>query len=808
MYKIILLFFIIAFTVKTEAQPFDNKVLKEKFELYHKAHPPTKLFVHIDKTVYTNNEKIWFGAYLINHFENRYPYSFLSVFLTRSDSRQIILAEKFKLQDGLSLGSILLPDTIPPGSYLLTSYTSTINKDGFPVASFSLPIEIKNTTRQNFTANITLLDSVVSNNIVRTKVTVLDNALISKNKIRPVVSYSTGQGTEHSFILKGTETIITIPKEQLTGNRPVLLTTVRYGNEVRYFSTPLPVSDPKKISVRFYPEGGGLSDGIPCQVGWEAKTATGNPINVKGLLMKDNKVIDHLESNSLGVGKFRFIPTAASTYSLKISAGRYLKKDSTVFLPKIAATGIGLHLDQAAVNDTLMVSLYSREKKQVQILIHNYQGDYLLVRAMLTDNANNIQLPLQTLPRGLATITLLDEGGSPLAERLLFCHYRDSTSTRLQTDKSVYGKNDSVKIKLTLKDKSGKPLRGVFSAAVVQGSRLTGNFRDIETSIYLSQSLGQLPQDPSAMGFKNKEYLEDILLIKGWRKYTWQDLIAVKATDTLQNLALLRTKGNIKLHQKPLSSPVQVLALGGTEITLISTGNDGSFFLDPKQLISTSGNKIKLMVNNSKSNYEIHVDDPYQRINTQLSLDWNEEYHVGVTNNSNTADQDMKGLQNIINLQAVEIKASKNNSMIYGFKGEPGTNACGDYVDEAGHLNYEKSEHRFKPINGKLYMKRTDLEGAYFKVEPVYYTGCTTEEKHQGIAISGIYSGKEFYDAGNNSENPYGSTLYWRSGIMTNAAGEAEFTLRTDELADTFRIIVQGVTSDNLIYGTGGFNVK
>lgn len=808
MYKIILLFFIIAFTVKIEAQPVDNKILKEKFELYHKAHPPTKLFVHIDKTVYTNNEKIWFGAYLINHFENRYPYPFLSVFLMRSDNRQIILAEKFKLESGLSSGNILLPDTIPPGSYLLTSYTSAINKDGFPVASFSLPIEIRNTTRQNFNANIILLDSAASSNVVRAKITVLDNELGSKNKTRPVVSYSTGQGTEHSIVVKGSETIITVPKEQLSGNRPVLLTTVRYGNQVRYLSTPLPGFGSEKIIVRFYPEGGGLSGGIPCLVGWEAKTATGNPIKVKGLLIKDNKVIDHLESNSFGAGKFRFIPTAASTYSLKISAGRYLKKDTTVFLPKIAATGIGLHLDQAAVNDTLMVSLYSREKKQIQILIHNYQGDYLLVRAMLTDNAYNLQLPLQTLPRGLATITLMDEGGRPLAERLLFCHYRDSTLARLQTDKSVYNKNDSVKIKLALKDKSGQPLRGVFSAAVVQGSRLTRNFRDIETSMYLSQSLGQLPQDPSVMSFKNKDYLEDILLIKGWRKYTWQDLIAVKATDTLQNSALLWIKGNVKLHQKPLSSPVQILALGGAEITLISTGNDGSFVLGSNQLITTSGNKIKLMVNNSKNNYEIRVDDPYQRINTRLSSDWNNEYSVGVTNNSNTIDQDMKGLQNMINLQAVEIKASKNSTAINGFKGEPGTNACGDYVDEFDYLNYEKSEHRFKPIKGKLYKKRTNLEGAYFKVEPVYYTGCTTEEKHQGIAISGIYSGKEFYDAGNNSENPYGSTLYWRSGIITNAAGEAEFTLRTDELADTFRIIVQGVTSDNLIYGTGGFKVK
>lgn len=807
MIKTILLLLLLLTVTQIQAQQINNELLQKKFELYRKVHPITGLFLHTDKTLYTNNEKIWFSAYLINPFPKMESNPFISVFLMRCDDRKVVTERKFKLVGRLSSGSILLPDTISPGSYQLVSYTSEIDKQGIPLATFSLPINIKNTTLQNFNASLAILDSIATNDTVRIKVTIQDKIATKKIKTQPVISYSIGKNWKRSIIIKGTELIISIPKEQITGQKPKLLTAISYGQQVQRLSITLPKPVTKKINVQFYPEGGNLLGGLPNLVGWEARTDEGMPIQISGQLLKDNKVIFQINSNQFGIGKFQLTPIAGSSYSLRISAGSYLKYDTMFVLPKIRLTQLGIHLNEAAINDTLMFSLYSLAIKPVQILVHNYRGDYLLAKVILKNSENKLKLPLQNMPRGLATLTVLDNQGQPLAERLLFCHYNDSTSLKLKADKSHYQKNDSVKIKLTLKDRVGNPLKGVFSAAVVQSSRLAQNFRDIETSVYLSQELGQLPANISGVNFRNKLYLEDILLIKGWRRYTWQDLVTVKPADTLQGL-LPRIKGNIQLRGKSLKSPAELLVFGGTDVALIPTGTDGTFFLEPNQLITSGINKIRLAVNNSNKDYQIVIDDPYHLINNQLSSTLSIFEETKVLTNSSTDDRTIKGLQNMISLQSVVVKGSTYNGKLNGFKGEPGVNACGDYVDEYDYLNYEKSENRFKPISGKLYKKRTDLHGSYFKVEPVYYTGCTTGEKPQGFLIDGIYEGKEYYNHGTSISNFYGTTLYWRPGLTTNAAGEAEFSFVTNELSDNFRIIVQGITSNNLIYGTGEIKVN
>ena len=42
-----------------------EKAILEKLTLYTKANPDNLLFVHTDKTIYTNNETIWFSGYLV-----------------------------------------------------------------------------------------------------------------------------------------------------------------------------------------------------------------------------------------------------------------------------------------------------------------------------------------------------------------------------------------------------------------------------------------------------------------------------------------------------------------------------------------------------------------------------------------------------------------------------------------------------------------------------------------------------------------------------------------------------------------------
>lgn len=810
MYKTVLLLAFFLSNLTVQAQSIDHALLEEKFQFFSKRDLSTALFLHIDKSVYTNNEKIWFAAYLIDTPQNQESHNLLSIFLVGENRLKSELEAKFKIEKGVSSGSLRLPDTIPPGSYRLVSYTNVLDNSGSPVAQFSVPIEIKSITQQSFTSKLTLLDSLPRNGMVRVKISVETKNAQALGKNLPVVTYSIGNDNVHSAILKTNDLIIEVPLEQLTQAKSTLLAKVNYNNQVQHLSIGLPNVGKKRIDIRFFPEGGNLSNGLPGHVGWEARTDHGNPIAITGFLLKGNEVIDTVETNSYGIGRFELRPDNEGVYTLKIHSGDYLSGDTVFALPKSRLNLIQLHLPDAVVNDTLGVNIYSLQTTPVQIIIHNYGKDYVFFKIPRLHSLNKLRLPLDKLPKGLSTITILDEAGRPLAERLFFAHYGDSISTSLNTEKAIYGKNDTVRVKIKMIDRHKKPVQGMFSAAVVQLNRTGANLADIESSVYLNHNLGMLPPDPLGKGFRNKDYLENILLIKGWRRYTWQDLLDTKPEDTLLNHQKLQIRGYVQVNNKPLKSPVKILAMNSEGVAIIESDNNGSFDFLTEQLIIRGDNKVKLMVNGTRERkYQINIDDPYNQMNNKLTKQLERRYSSGVTDNSSSFAQELKGLQHSINLQTVNIKAGKRSSSLTGYHGEPGANACGDYVDEFDYLNYVRSANKYKPEVGKQYLKRTDLEGNYFKVEAVIYNGCTDQYKIDGLTMNGISDGKEYYASEEEkSNNPIRSTMYWQSGLFTDASGEAELRFSAGELSDNFKIVIQGITTDNFISVYGMITVK
>ncbi|GAA4904636.1 hypothetical protein [Mucilaginibacter defluvii] len=807
MSKIVYILFFFSTICRLQAQSLDNEILATRFKTFSKSHTAIGIFMHSDKNVYTNNEKIWFSIYQLKANDKKEYSPFMNVFLMRSDNRKVVLDQKFRVERDICSGNLTLPDTIAPGNYQLVCFTSALDVKGEPLSKYTQPIIIKNTNVPGFDVRLALVDSTAIDGKLKVKIKV--NPVASDSKAKPIlqVSYTTGQARERYISSETNELIIPVLRDEVTTINPNLQAAVRYGGNIQHVSLALLMPVNRQIKVRFYPEGGNLSAGLTSLVGWEAKTAQGATVQLEGQLLQDDKLVSTVKTNSLGVGKFMLAAMPGSSYSLKIKAGNYLKSDTIVPLPRILQDGIYMHLNEAVVNDTLRIKLHSLTKKSVQVLIHNYRGDYVLATTTINPAGNKIDLSLNTMPRGLATVTVLDNAGKPLAERLVFCHYDDSTSVNFALAKKVYKTNDSVQIKLSLKDNKGKPILGVFSASVVQESRLMASANDIETAIYLKNELGELPIDPSGVGFRNKAYLEDVLLIRGWRRYTWQELINWKQTDSLQ-IQVPPVKGQIFLNKKPITSLVDVVVLGSNQLTLVPTSADGAFFLNPQNLFVAADKQIKLSVNKSTRNYLFKIIDPYQDLATALAKRLVIPASRVSQPTANNSEQPAPSLQNTINLQTVKVTASKRNGGAQSFHGEPGVNDCGDYVDEAGHLNYEKSKNRFKPINGRWYTKVTDLQGSYFKVDPIFYTGCLTGSQKEGVFISGIYGGKEYYHAETSAVNIYGSTLYWGSQIKTDANGEAQIKFSTNELADSFKVIVQGITADNMISATQEIKVK
>ena len=738
MKKAILLYMLLSLGASAWSQTAINYV--EKIDKFRRKNPDAFLYLHYDKGIYTSNEKVWFAAYLFNTPNAVEEHTVLNVALINEQTKRIEASQKFSISNGLSSGYVLLPDTVPSGNYQLMAFTNSLNAQQQPIAIFSATIKILNIQQQSFDSKLKVADR-----------------------------------TPKSGERQANIAIDGLSKALLAANHPV-------------------------IEVKFYPEGGSLATGLPSKVGWEAKTTGGNPVQLNGTLLKNNNPIAEVSTNAHGMGSFILQPEQHDSYSIRLNPGPYSSENLLFKLPDHAgSTDVTINLPEAIVNDSLHFTMSANIAKPILILLHNDLGNYVLLKSQTNPSGKQFKLSLATLPKGLTTVTIIDEFGKPLAERLFFAHYDQKDLTaRIHLEKTTFNKTDSVRIRLNLSDPTEKPVEGIVSISVVQANRVKVGTPDIENYFYLNNHINDLPINASGNRLLDKEYLEDILLIKGSRRYT-QDVLMAKNSDTIFKAEPYIMDGAVFNGNKTLKKAVDVVSMGGIKSSIITSKKDGKFSLGLADLLVENNKNIFLLTN--QSNYKIKINDPFDSITETLVKGMKPSALKSMISQEESSI--IKGLQNVVALKEVQITA--NTGAIRGTSGEKGANECGDYVDnndQYGILNYPGTplKDRLKPIPGRYYMKRTDLQGSYFKVERVWYSGCLTDSERKATAIKGINSGKEYYMAtAGDSDSDYRSTLYWHSGVHVDTTGQFAFTFKTGEVAGKFLIIIQGISKNGLV---------
>ncbi len=829
--------FLLPFSLQISAQGrhlSDEKFL-ENLALYSKIHPENLLFVHTDKQIYTNNENLWFSAYLIKSESVDFrKHSILSVSLVREDNKKIQLQDKYAMEDGLSHGSMALPDSLPPGGYQLIAYTNAMGKHGHPVAFFTQKLTIKSITESSFSVSATLMDSVSVEGKIGIKIQL--EITDAKSRIKPLVSYSLGRGELHGVKVDARNTgILQIAVNELTHLQSQLLVSARYNDQVQYVSLRLPIPSTKGIKIGFFPEGGYLVDGLPCTVGWETKIAENLSVPVTGILFKDDQPIDTITTTSYGIGSFRLTPDLKSRYTLRIENDNGVARDTIYQLPAVIDNGISLHLEQAVVDDTLRFYIESRDPRNLHVLIHDYRSGYASLDMSTQRNRSGKTVVLSGVPRGLSTVTVLDEGGRPLAERIFFAHYDRRLKLSFEGAKKTYTKREKFTTTLKLNDYAGSPVKGVVSIACVQANRIDPNRQqDIESYALLDANLGLLPPDPSGRPLDSRDYLENVLLIKGWRKYTWQGLMR-SSGDTSQQIGFLTVKGKARYLDKPLKKPIGVNIIKNLQdFNLYTTDSRGSFEIPYADLLIQNGNFLHGSANvPDKRGYTIELDDPFETVSNDLAagITVNERGLAGGMQSSKQSV--LTGMEHVTQLREVVIKAGGNDSSIY--KGKRGSNPCGDYVigktlyypHVSPMYNATKDDpNRRQPVKGEFYhdgIAKASMSGSEtgyigdsntweWKRVDVIYQGCSKGSDKSIFKLSGIYTNREFYGFDKKlSDFPDPqllSTLYWKPGVIVNRDGEIDCTFYTGDITGKFQLVLQGVGSTDLIYGEESFEVK
>lgn len=767
---------------------FAQDPLAENFKLYQKTSSTGLMFVHFDKNVYSNNEMVWFTGYLINS-RDMSKHHLMSVSVIRESDNKVVLEDRFVMKNGFSFGSFNLPDSIAAGNYRLLAITDyTINN--LPEASFTQPITIKSVLEPPFKASMKIMASNNKENKVMVSATTADNRFLAKPA---EVTYTYGNIKKTIQTDASGQAVITLPQlDNLTDGN--LYVKLHYDKDST--SINMPIIQPKgSPSIKFYPEGGNLISGLINNIGWEVRDRQTKPIATKAYLYKNDKAIDTINADAYGLGAFKLFVEDDAKYTLKVTGNNL--KDTLFTLPNALKDGIALHVIDAVVTDTIKINIRAKQTQQVGIRVHNFRESYLYTKFEIQPGARTLKIPLTQVPKGLASITITNTEEQPLAERIFFAHYDNSEKVAITSDKTSYDTREKVNLKLKLKNIN--ETAAVVSIAVVQDNRMEpGKITDIENFTYLNNELASMPINTKGSTFKNKKYLEQLLLIKGWRKYNWQDLNKVKAADTNSKFVNLLYTGTVTKNKKPLTKAVDVGAMSGEQIKLISTNEDGAFDFNTPQLYTVSGKKLFLFLNNKDASSKFSIANQLLETGKKLANVPSLDEKPPLLTLPDNSELFIKSNEKSIRLKEVTI-TSKTVP-----KGGYGPNACGDYVCTFGILNCRNhygDSNNTQPIQGKTYKTNGTS---------IVYAGCNVTDESILFKTEGVHLHKEFYM--NTYEDPqepaYFSTIYWNYATILNKDKETSIDFYTSDIVGKYRIVVQGITQSQVVHSEKFFEVK
>jgi hypothetical protein len=308
---------------------------------------------------------------------------------------------------------------------------------------------------------------------------------------------------------------------------------------VNTFAQPeLQAKKNSKVNVNFFPEGGNLVDGLQSRVAFHVYNQLGKGLVCKGWIgTSERDTVARFSTNQRGTGSFDFIPSVNNTHTA------YIKdKDGYVTsypLPKVFDKGYVMSVIDRGPDLEITVtghSSYIDHSNFIYLFAHARQIT-VHGEGRLPDSRHRVifRIKKQSLPDGIIHLTVFDHELHPVAERLFFRNPQNKLSIDVQTNQPRY--TSRRKIKVEFKTFTGKSAEASnLSIAVYRDDSLKAPRQE---NIYdylwlasdLSGSIDSLSfytsDDP-----KSKEAMDLLMMTKGWRRFTWKDILARDAENS------------------------------------------------------------------------------------------------------------------------------------------------------------------------------------------------------------------------------------------------------------------------------------
>jgi hypothetical protein len=287
----------------------------------------------------------------------------------------------------------------------------------------------------------------------------------------------------------------------------------------------------KDFKITFFPEGGDLVAGLPCRVAFKVENGSGIPQEGKGALLDNigNEVVK-FETVHDGMGSFIFVPRADNRYKaiMTFSNGNDGKFD----FPEVLSTGVTMSVEHTEKGDIKVIIRPGENFPEGTIIvIAQSRSQIAFISAGEIRNKQIVSvIPVTKLPAGITQITLFNNEGEPVCERLVFIKPLSGKDIN-SVDLSTTVINDSVFCRIKVMPGNSEHLSGNFSFSVVENlsDRESRGNENILTNLLLTSDIkGRINNPAYYFNTNNPDasgYLDLIMLTNGWRRFVWKDLL-------------------------------------------------------------------------------------------------------------------------------------------------------------------------------------------------------------------------------------------------------------------------------------------
>ncbi len=501
-----------------------------KAQEYHGVNLQEKLYLHLDKPSYTAGDTIWIKAYCTVGVENLLSnLSGLAYIELIDPAEEVVSRIKIPLVMGLGLADIALHDTITEGSYRLRAYTYWMrNSDEAFFYDRTIPIS---NGRSDKVLTYTAAEQDAQGQVYTINLRELEGTPLIN---RPVQFEILNEGKVVEKKRGRTDVEGTV---SLTLNSRHENAVVRYrfetadGRTVQKVFKTTPAL--KRNDIQLLPEGGKLLADRTNRVAVKAADASGLGVAAEVFFLSGADTVAHIRTNELGMGATTLSPISGN--ALRAVAKFEDGRSQEIAVPAVHVSGYSLMLDnlqEGRLTAELNLSDDLVDGKEIYFVVHHLGRAYLASREQLTGQQIVFSAGTADLPNGVLTLSVLDNGFKPIAERPFF-HYSTSKQVpiTITLDKESYSTREKVTVKIGTHNEADSLLIGAFSASVLHLGKIdSGELEEapnILSALLLSSDIKGFIEKPGsyfANGNIKRQDLDYLMLTQGWRNIDWTAL--------------------------------------------------------------------------------------------------------------------------------------------------------------------------------------------------------------------------------------------------------------------------------------------